>query len=123
MSADMDRILPAISISEKRFTEIDKIVDKAAAGDPAAEAKLGAMDDREFNHWLGLCRARRLHSEAAAKKAAEPRQAAMPRFPAQLSAPGAVASGPGRTGGDPEPTEQVRGQSRIAMALAAAAAG
>lgn len=117
------RILPAITLSEERFREINKIVDGATAGDPVAEAKLGATDDREFRHWIGLRRARRLSSEAAAKDAARPQQASIPRLPGQLSAPGAAATGPGRVGGDPEPTERVRGQSRIALALATLAAG
>ena len=90
------RILSVISMTDARYAEIDDIVDRAAAGDPAAEAKLGAIDDREFGHWAGLCRARRLHSEAAAKKAARPRQASVPRLPDQLSASGAVATGVGR---------------------------
>lgn len=118
MNTDPNRILPMVSITEKRFTEIARIVDRAAAGDPAAEAKLGAMDDREFQHWIGLRRARRLHGEVA-----QPRQAPVPRFPARFAEPGAVATEVGAVGGDPPPTNQVRGIARIAAALAAASAG
>lgn len=114
MNDDVNRVHRWIEMDDRRFNQIERMVEQAAAGDHDAGEALGKLTDREFSRWMQVRRMRRLEDNGAIVEATQAKQAPVPAFPARTGSAG--TSGNGVMQGDPP---AVRGVERILLALQA----